>query len=144
MQPLRHGYTNDTRGDGTIVVKRFTGPDAPRRWATERDLLTLLAGRLPVPAVLAVRTGELHLAHLGGRHGQELIEAGWAGPVLCSCGGTVLRLAAADVTHGDYGPNSLLFDPDTGAVTGILDREWGRRVADPVDDLATTTGWKEL
>ena len=136
MRPLRHGYTNDTRGDGAIVVKRFTGPDAPRRWATERDVLALLAGRLPVPAVLAVRTGELHLAHLAGMHGQELIEAGPAGPVLRSCGETVLRLVAADVTHGDFGPNNLLCDPDTGAVTGILDWEWGRPVADPVDDLA--------
>jgi hypothetical protein len=33
MQPLRHGYTNDTRGDGTVVVKRYAGPgDAGARW----------------------------------------------------------------------------------------------------------------
>jgi aminoglycoside phosphotransferase (APT) family kinase protein len=136
MQPLRHGYTNDTRGDGTVVVKRFTGPDAPARWATERDMLHLLAGLLPVPALLAAPTGELHLAHVAGTHGQELIDAGHAGPVLRSCGAMLRRLASAGVTHGDYGPNNLLFDPGTHEITGILDWEWARRGARPVEDLA--------
>jgi aminoglycoside phosphotransferase len=136
MRPLRHGYTNDTRGDGSVVVKRFTGPDAPVRWATERDMLELLAGRLPVPALLRAPTGELHLAHLTGTHGQELIEAGHAGPVLRSCGAMLRRLVEADVTHGDYGPNNILFDAGTGTITGILDWEWAHRGSDPVADLA--------
>ena len=136
MQPLRHGYTNDTRGDGSVVIKRFTGPDAPARWATERDMLALLAGRLPVPALLAAPTGELHLAHLPGTQGQELIDAGHAGPVLRSSGAMLRRLAAAGVTHGDYGPNNLLFDPGTLQVTGILDWEWARPGSAVVEDLA--------
>jgi len=136
MQPLRHGYTNDTRGDGFVVIKRFTGPDAPARWATERDMLELLVGRLPVPALLSAPTGELHLAHLAGTHGQELIEAGRAGPVLRSCGAMVRRLVEAGVTHGDYGPNNLLFHAGTCAITGILDWEWARRDSDAVADLA--------
>lgn len=136
MQPLRHGYTNDTRGDGAVVVKRFTGPDAPARWATERDMLELLAGRLPVPVLLAAPTGELHLGHLAGAHGQELIDAGHAGPVLRSCGAMLHRLAGADVTHGDYGPNNILFDPATAEITGILDWEWAHRGSGTVDDLA--------
>jgi aminoglycoside phosphotransferase len=136
MQPLRHGYTNDTRGDGSVVVKRFTGPDASVRWATERDMLQLLAGRLPVPALLAAPTGELHLAHVTGTHGQELIEAGHAGPVLRSCGAMLRRLAEADVTHGDYGPNNILLDADTCAITGVLDWEWAHRGSDAVADLA--------
>jgi hypothetical protein len=136
MQPLRHGYTNDTRGDGSVVVKRFTGPDAPARWATERDMLELLAGRLPVPALLLAPTGELHLAHLAGVHGQELIDDGPAGPVLRSCGAMVHRLIDAGVTHGDYGPNNLLFDPGTCEITAILDWEWARPGSDAVQDLA--------
>jgi aminoglycoside phosphotransferase (APT) family kinase protein len=136
MRPLRHGYTNDTRGDGSVVVKRFTGPDASARWATERDMLELLAGRLPVPALLAAPTGELHLAHLAGTHGQELIDAGHAGPVLRSCGAMLHRLAAAGVTHGDYGPNNILLDAGTCEITGILDWEWARRGGTAVDDLA--------
>lgn len=35
MRPLRHGYTYDTRGDGTTVVKRYRGPDADIRRGTE-------------------------------------------------------------------------------------------------------------
>jgi aminoglycoside phosphotransferase (APT) family kinase protein len=136
MQPLRHGYTNDTRGDGAVVVKRFTGPDAPARWATERDMLELLAGRLPVPALLSAPTGELHLAHVPGVHGQELIDAGHAGPVLRSCGAMLRRLAATDVTHGDYGPNNILFDPGSHEITGILDWEWARPGRDAVEDLS--------
>jgi len=136
MQPLRHGYTNDTRGDGAVVVKRFTGPDDRTRWATERDMLQLLAGRLPVPVLLSAPTGELHLTHLGGVHGQELIDAGQAGPVLHSCGAMVRRLVEAGVTHGDYGPNNVLLDPGTHEITGLLDWEWARSGADPVDDLA--------
>jgi Ser/Thr protein kinase RdoA (MazF antagonist) len=136
MQPLKHGYTNDTRGDGSVVIKRFAGPAAPARWATERDALELLAGRLPVPALLAARTGELHLAHVAGAHGQDLIDAGHAAPVLRSCGAAAARVAAADVTHGDFGPNNILFDPGTFAVTAILDWEWAHPGADPVDDLA--------
>jgi tRNA A-37 threonylcarbamoyl transferase component Bud32 len=136
MQPLKHGYTNDTRGDGSVVIKRFAGPDAAARWATERDMLELLAGRLPVPALLAARTGELHLAHVGGAHGQDLIDAGHAGPVLRSCGAMAARVAALGVTHGDFGPNNILVDPGTFAVTAVLDWEWAHPGADAVDDLA--------
>jgi aminoglycoside phosphotransferase len=136
MQPLRHGYTNDTRGDGAVVVKRFTGPDAPARWATERDMLELLAGRLPVPTLLAAPTGELHLGFVAGAHGQDLIDAGQAGPVLRSCGAMLRRLTEAGVTHGDYGPNNILFDAGSYEITGILDWEWSRRSSDALGDLA--------
>src|SRR6266540_3608671 len=52
MQPLRHSYTNDTRGDGRVVVKRYEGPDAPVRRSRERAMLARLQGLLPVPALL--------------------------------------------------------------------------------------------
>ncbi|AGZ42829.1 phosphotransferase [Actinoplanes friuliensis] len=136
MRPLRHGYTNDTRGDGSVVIKRYTGPDAPRRWATERDALETLAGRLPVPAVLAARTGELHLAHLPGVHGQELIDAGQAPAVLHSCGTMLRRLQSEGVVHGDYGPNNLLFDAHTYEVSAVLDWEWSHPGTGTIGDLA--------
>jgi aminoglycoside phosphotransferase (APT) family kinase protein len=48
----------------------------------------------------------------------------------------VRRLVAADVTHGDFGPNNLLLDPATHEITGILDWEWGHPGSTALDDLA--------
>ncbi len=39
------------------------------------------------------------------------------------------------VVHGDFGPNNILLDPQTFAVTGLLDWEFAH-VGDPVEDLA--------
>lgn len=151
MRPLRHGYTNDTRGDGTVVVKRYQGgrDDALRR-GTELAVLERLPVGLPVPRVLGAPDGELRLQHLPGMHGQDLIDQGLARPVLRSCGELLRRLQQVDVgkifpdaatgtgwvvVHGDYGPNNMLFDQDTFRVTGLLDWEWAHP-GDPIEDLA--------
>lgn len=151
MQPLRHSYTNDTRGDGKVVVKRYNGPDAVARRDRERTILTRLDGLVPVPALLDVDvSGELHLAFVAGVQGQELIEAGLVGPVLRACGHTLRQLHALDVgrvlpdgphpagavlVHGDYGPNNVLLEPDASAVASVLDWEWAHS-GDAVEDLA--------
>jgi Ser/Thr protein kinase RdoA (MazF antagonist) len=137
VQPLRHGYTNDTRGNGVVVVKHYTGPDAETRRSTERTMLVRLAGgAVPVPALLADPPGALHLAHVHGRHGQDLIDAGHAVPVLRSCGETLRRLQSVDdLVHGDFGPHNMLFDPDTFAVTAVLDWEWAHS-GRPIEDAA--------
>ena len=49
---MPHGHTNDTTGDGMVVVKRYTRPDAAVRRKLERGVLTRLQGLLPVPPVL--------------------------------------------------------------------------------------------
>jgi len=51
MRPLKHGYTNHTVGDGSVVEKTCEGPDAGLRCAREHTLLTRLRGKLPVPPV---------------------------------------------------------------------------------------------
>jgi aminoglycoside phosphotransferase len=151
MQPLRHSYTNDTRGDGRVVVKRYEGPDAVARRDRERLMLVRLAGLLPVPALLDVDvSGELRMEFVVGVHGQELIEAGTAGPVLRACGQMLRRIhdldlaevlpgqphpAGAVLVHGDYGPNNVLLDSTTFAVTAVLDWEWAHP-GDAVEDLA--------
>ncbi|HET6483419.1 MAG TPA: aminoglycoside phosphotransferase family protein [Actinoplanes sp.] len=151
MRPLRHGYTNDIRSDGTVVVKRYQGgPDDVLRRATELAVLQRLPVGLPVPRVLGTPDGELRLQHLPGLHGQDLIDGGLARPVLRSCGELLRRVQQVDVSvvfpdtttgtgwvivHGDYGPNNMLFDQDNFRVTGLLDWEWARP-GDPVDDLA--------
>ncbi|MFD1372867.1 phosphotransferase [Actinoplanes sichuanensis] len=133
------GYSHQTRVDGAAVVKQFTGPQAVIRCATERAALTNLAGRLPVPRLLAAGDTLLRTALLPGVHGQELIENGHAAPVLASCGRMLRHLqhVVPGLVHGDYGPNNLLFDPDTFEVTGIVDWEWAHPGA-PVEDLAWT------
>jgi len=148
--PLNHGYTNDTRGDGSIVLKRYRGPDRAARRRREHTMLDRLCGLLPVPPLLGGDEYGARLGFVAGVHGQELIEAGQAAPVLRACGQTLRRLHDIDparvfpdatthpdqvIVHGDYGPNNILLDPDTFAVTAVLDWEWAHP-GDPVEDLA--------
>src|SRR5262249_23529889 len=124
MRPLPHGYTNDTRGDGRLVVKRYEGPDADARRDRDRLMLTRLRGRFPVPPLVPAVAG-VAMEFVDGVHGQELIDGGAAGPVLRSCGNVLRRLHDLDahwvlggppdtvVVHGDFGPNNVLLDPET-------------------------------
>ena len=104
-----------------------------------------------MPAVLGgAESGELRMAFVDGVHGQELIEAGLAGAVLRACGRTLRHIhhldparifpdrtdiSAGVLVHGDYGPNNVLLDPATLAITAVLDWEWAHP-GDPVEDLA--------
>jgi aminoglycoside phosphotransferase (APT) family kinase protein len=152
MRRLPHGYSNDTTGDGTVVVKRYRGPDAVVRRELERNVLERLQGLVPVPPVLArpgdAPLGQVTLGFVHGAHGQDLLEAGRADEVLQASGrvlARIHRLVVAEVlpgsraragtvlVHGDFGPNNLLFDPATSDVVAVLDWEWahiGRRVED--------------
>jgi aminoglycoside phosphotransferase (APT) family kinase protein len=149
MARLAHGYTNDTRGDGRVVVKRYEGPDRDERRARERMVLARLQGLLPVPALLD-SDGDLRMRFVAGVQGQELIDAGAAARVLRACGRTLRDIHGLDVArilrgvarepgavlvHGDYGPNNVLLDPATFAVTAVLDWEWARP-GSAVEDLA--------
>jgi hypothetical protein len=131
MRPLPHGYTNDTSGDGTVVIKRYAGPDAEVRRELERGVLIRLKGLLPVPPVLdapgaagALSRRELALGFVHGAHGQDLMDAGRAAEVLLGSGRVLARIHDLDVTeilpgspaasgevliHGDFGPQNLLF-----------------------------------
>ncbi|MCO8269687.1 phosphotransferase [Actinoplanes sp. TRM 88003] len=151
MRPLRHGYTNDTRGDGNVVLKRYQGGiDEVLRRGTELSVLERLPAGFPVPAVLGTPEGALELEQLPGLHGQDLIDEGLARPVLRSCGELLRRLQQVDVgrvfpgtaagtgwvvVHGDFGPNNMLFDQDTFRVTGLLDWEWAHP-GDRIEDVA--------
>jgi Phosphotransferase enzyme family len=169
MHPLPHGYTNDTRSDGTFVVKTYVGAGAAGRHDREQTMLERLRDVLPVASVIPdtpeaaldvtpdltpdigpTSARHLRISYLAGAHGQELIDAGLAGPVLRSCGAMLRRLqsiplslahpdlghvAGAVLVHGDYGPNNMLFDPGTFAVIGLLDWEWSH-AGSPIEDLA--------
>ena len=90
MRPLKHGYTNHTVSDGSVVEKTYEGPDAGVRCAREHTLLTRLRGKLPVPPVHGLDNGILTLGFVTGTPGQELMDAGRATQVLQACG-TLLR-----------------------------------------------------
>ncbi|MDA1359524.1 phosphotransferase [Glycomyces luteolus] len=141
MRRLPHGYTNLTNGDRATVVKHYQGPDAALRLERERLLITDLAGTIPVPPLLGAGEGALTLGFVEGAPGQELLDTD-AAAVLRSCG-TVLRrihavassLGEGVLVHGDFGPNNLLLDPGTFAVTAVVDWEFAH-LGDPVEDLA--------
>jgi aminoglycoside phosphotransferase (APT) family kinase protein len=137
MKPLPHGYTNHTVGDGTVVVKTYAGPDAAARADREHAALTALTGRVPVPPVLGRDAGTLTVAYVEGAHGQDLIAAGQAWPVLAACGQVLRDIHRAGWAHGDFGPNNVLLDPGSFAVTAVLDWEFASHpLGDPVPDLA--------
>ncbi len=93
---MPHGYTNNTTRDGPTVVKDYLGPDAALRRETEARALTALAGRLPVPPVLGGHGTRLTIGFMPGRHGQDLIVAGLAEPVLAACGRMLRRVHTID------------------------------------------------
>jgi Ser/Thr protein kinase RdoA (MazF antagonist) len=109
-----------------------------------------LAGRLPVPRVLACRDVTLRMTLLPGVHGQDLIDGGLARRVLRACGQLLQRIQAIDpalaaiqrsevpgtvLVHGDYGPNNVLLDAAADSVTALVDWEWAH-AGDAVEDLA--------
>lgn len=154
---MKHGYTNDTAADAasdadaTTVDKIYQGPDAELRLELELEMLTTLHERLPVPPVIATRvtTRTLTLGFVAGAHGQDLIDEGHAAEVLRSCGTLLRRLHDLDpvllgfdehaegqvLVHGDFGPNNVLIDPETFAVTALLDWEFAH-LGDAIEDLA--------
>lgn len=153
---MRHGYTNDTRSDGAVVVKRYVGPAAVARHDRERSMLERLHGVLPVATIIeSSLTSDddaccLQMSHLDGVHGQELIDDGRVRPVLRSCGEMLRRLQSIPLSvvfpdadhagggvlvHGDYGPNNILFDRRTVVVKGLVDWEWAHP-GRPIEDLA--------
>jgi hypothetical protein len=144
MRPLKHGYTNRTIGDGSVVEKTYEGPDVGIRRAREYALLTRLQGKLPVPPVRGVDDGVLTLGFVAGAPGQELVEAGHAAQVLEACGVLLRRIhetapsvlgagahdAGKVLVHGDFGPNNVLVDPVPGTGGPSLS--------------ATQSGWRPL
>jgi tRNA A-37 threonylcarbamoyl transferase component Bud32 len=99
--------------------------------------LTRVAGVVPVPEVIEVDTvrGRVTFAFVPGRHGQELIDEGHAARVLPAAGRILRRLQdrVPGLVHGDYGPQNLLFEPESLQVVAVLDWEFahdGNRVED--------------
>ncbi|GAA1363851.1 phosphotransferase family protein [Streptomyces beijiangensis] len=143
QRQLKHGYTNHTVTDGTVVVKTYAGPDAELRLDREHRLLTRLRGQLPVPPVHAADAGTLTLGFLAGVPGQDLLGAGHAAEVLRACGELLSRIHGVDaphesgtvLVHGDFGPHNVLLDPVTFEITAVVDWEFAHS-GDPVQDLA--------
>jgi len=137
MQRLPHGYTNETLRDGTTVVKTYAGPDAAARLDREYRALQLVRDRVPVPPVLDRAPHTLTLGFVAGRHGQDLIAAGHAEPVLAACGAVLQDIHRAGVGHGDFGPQNLLLGPATFTAVAVLDWEFAEiPLIEAVADLA--------
>ena len=140
MRRLPHGYTNRTVGDGTVVVKTYVGPDAALRAEREDRALSIVSARVSVPPVLHRAPDALTLGFLAGSHGQDLIMAGHAGPVLATCGSVLRDIHAAGVGHGDFGPHNVLLDAATFAPVAVLDWEFA---IIPLADLVADLAWCE-
>jgi aminoglycoside phosphotransferase len=147
---MANGYTHRTTRTGDVVTKAYLGPDAEACCARETAAVTALACLLPVPRVIAAGPAQLRTALAPGVHGQDLMQAGLAGPVLAACGRMLRQIHELPIpavlsggssrprgvlVHGDFGPNNVLLDARARAVTAVLDWEW-THVGAPVEDLA--------
>lgn len=145
---MRHGYTNRTDLTDQGVRKTYAGPDAQRRAHAEYVALSGLVGKVPVPPVIErCADGALVMEFVEGGHGQDLIEAGHAAKVLSACGALLRSLHDVDpravgssrsagvLCHGDFGPNNLLLDRTSFAVTALLDWEFSG-VGEAIVDIA--------
>lgn len=145
VEPLRHGYTNSSFTDGQVVVKTYLGPDSSERQAREELALRRLEGRLPVPAVIASRPGQLTTTFAAGVPAQEAIEGGSASEVLYACGRLLVELQSVDprqvfedcgqsvLVHNDFGPNNIVMHPNLAYARLLCDWEWvtaGARITD--------------
>jgi aminoglycoside phosphotransferase len=150
MMRLAHGYTNTSLLDGTIVTKRYQGTDAGERLIREAAALRALASYLPVPEILEVDVTrqQLHTTYIPSRHGQDVVDAGHASPVLALCGKLLRHLQALSplllgnvskggtvIVHGDFGPQNVLLAPRAWAITALVDWEWVH-LGDPIEDVA--------
>ena len=102
------------------------GSDASERLRNEVDAIRRAAGFARRSSVLDVHEDRrsVTFARLRGRHGQELIDEGFGDGVPEAAGRTLRALCAKPMTpprtHGDYGPQNLLYDE---AATGfVIDR----------------------
>ena len=145
-----HGYTNHHRRLGRHVEKTYLGTHRLEHARRELACLSTLGDHLPVATVIGADLAipQLNLTVLPGEHGQDLIDGGYARIVLQLAGAALAALQSLPVSlvpdfdgdgpvivHGDFGPQNLLFDLDTGRVTGVLDWEFAHR-GDAVEDLA--------
>jgi len=121
------------------VVKEYDALDGQERLRVEVEALSRLAQVVPVPAVVSVDLGRRRavLTAMPGRHGQELIDEGFALQVLAAAGRTLraLHRSVPGFVHGDYGPQNLLLEVAPWEVSAVLDWEFAHE-GDPVDDLA--------
>lgn len=117
------------------------------RATAERVALRALAGSFPVPPVIAAEQEAIVTDFVDGEHGQDLIESGDARLVLAGCGTILRRLHTLDpalldghqhsggITHGDFGPNNILFDRTDHHVVAVLDWEFCK-IGPSITDLA--------
>jgi hypothetical protein len=121
------------------VVKEDDAVDGQERLRVEVAALGRVAGEVLVPQVVLVDPARcrLVLTAMPGRHGQELVDEGFASLVLAAAGRTLRRLhrSVPGLVHGDYGPQNLLLEVAVWEVSAVLDWEFAHE-GDPVEDLA--------
>jgi Ser/Thr protein kinase RdoA (MazF antagonist) len=120
-------------------VKEYDGVDGLERLRVEVAALGRLADVVPVPKVLSVDLVRRRavLTAMSGRHGQDLLDEGFAPQVLAAAGRTLRELnrSVPGLVHGDYGPQNLLLELAAWEVAAVLDWEFAHE-GDPIDDLA--------
>lgn len=147
---LPYGYTNSTRLENRIVVKTYSGADSQSRFLTELVMYQQLQNMPFMPELVGYDKDALTISmrYVESRHAQDLLEE-YCDIVLFSLGKLARELQlvkidtiveskrnAPDVlVHGDFGPQNLLFAPESFSEPYLVDWEWAH-FGDRFEDIA--------
>lgn len=147
---LPYGYTNSTRLENRIVVKTYSGADSQSRFLTELVMYQQLRDMPFMPELVGYDKDALTISmrYVESRHAQDLLEE-YCDIVLFSLGKLARELQlvkidtiveskrnAPDVlVHGDFGPQNLLFAPESFSEPYLVDWEWAH-FGDRFEDIA--------
>jgi tRNA A-37 threonylcarbamoyl transferase component Bud32 len=136
---LPYGYTNSTRLENRIVVKTHSGADSQSRFLTELVMYQQLQDMSFMPELVGYDQDALTIStrYVESRHAQDLLEE-YCDIVPFSLGKLARELQlvkidtiveskrnAPDVlVHGDFGPQNLLFAPESFSELYLVDWEW--------------------
>jgi tRNA A-37 threonylcarbamoyl transferase component Bud32 len=147
---LRYGYTNSTRLENRVVVKTYSGADSQNRFLTELVMYQQLQDMPFMPELVGYDKDALTIStrYVESRHAQDLLEE-HCDIVPFSLGKLAreLQLVKVDaiagskrnepdvLVHGDFGPQNLLFAPESFSERYLVDWEWAH-FGDRFEDIA--------
>jgi thiamine kinase-like enzyme len=147
---LPYGYTNSTHLENRIVVKTYSGTSAQSRFLTELVIYQQLHDMPFMPELVDCDKDALTIStrYVESRHAQDLLEE-YSDIIPFTLGKLARELQSVKIdtivdskrsktdvlVHGDFGPQNLLFAPESFSEFYLVDWEWAH-FGDRFEDIA--------